>query len=147
MKHSTWSTMCLVAMLCIGLAAPLVMADRGKHRNKHRDKHEDEDKRLSVQVSFGRGLNTAQPGNPVNHVILPNQIKVDQGGVVNFLVSGFHQVVVYKPGTELKEIQEFAERLPTTATFIDFFPHDEPFYLGINAGRGAAGYGGDHQPL
>jgi hypothetical protein len=107
MRRLTWSTICLVAMLCIGLAAPLVMADRGKHR----DKHEDEDKRLSVQAAFGRGLNTAQPGNPVNHVILPNHIKVDQGGVVNFLVSGFHQVVVYKPGTELKEIQEFAEGL------------------------------------
>ena len=103
MKRSTWSTMCLVAMLCIGLAAPLVMADGGKHRNKHRDKHEDEDKRLSVQAAFGRGLNTA-PGNPVNHVILPNQIKVNQGGVVNFIMSGFHQVVVYKPGRNLKRL-------------------------------------------
>jgi len=73
----------LVAMLCIGLAAPLVMADRGKHR----DKHEDEDERLSVTVAFGRGLNTAQPGNAVNHVILPKKIKIKQGGVVHFLVA------------------------------------------------------------
>ena len=129
MKHSTWSTMCLVAMLCIGLAAPLVMADGGKHRNKHRDKHEDEDKRLSVQVSFGRGLNTAQPGNPVNHVILPNHIKVKQGGVVHFIVAGFHQLVVYKPGTEPDDIV-----VPAAGTFIDFT--DNQFYLGINPAGG-----------
>ena len=31
MKRSTLSMMCLVAMLCLGLAAPLAMADDGKH--------------------------------------------------------------------------------------------------------------------
>jgi hypothetical protein len=142
MKRSTWSTMCLVAILCIGLAAPLVMADRGKHR----DKHEDEDKRLSVHAAFGRGLNTAQAGNAVNHVILPNQIEVDQGGIVHFLVSGFHQVVVYKPGTELKDIQDFASALATTVTFIDFAP-DQPFYLGIPPAGGPQNTAGTINPL
>jgi len=127
MKRSTWSTIGVV-LVCLGLAAPWALAERGKQR----EKQAEEAKRLSVQVAFGRGLNTAQPGNPVNHVILPQHIKVDQGGVVNFLVSGFHHIVVYKPGTELKEIQEFAEGLPTTATFIDFpLGDDEPFYLGL----------------
>ena len=59
----------------------------------------DDDGRQSVTVSFGGGLNTAQPGNVRNHVILPKQIRVRTGGVVNFVVAGFHQVTAYRPGT------------------------------------------------
>jgi hypothetical protein len=57
----------------------------------------EDDNKLSVPVAFGRGLNTAQAGNVVNHVILPNQINTKLGGVVHFLVAGFHQVVVIPP--------------------------------------------------
>ena len=46
MKRSTLSKMCVAILPCIGLTASLAMAD--------------EDKRLSVPVAFGRGLNTAQ---------------------------------------------------------------------------------------
>lgn len=53
----------------------------------------------SVTVSFGGGLNTAQPGNAHNHIILPKEIRVRVGGVVNLVVAGFHQPMVYKPGT------------------------------------------------
>jgi len=80
MRRLTWSIMGLVAMLCIGLAAPLVMADRGKHR----DKHEDEDERLSVTVAFGRGLNTAQPGNAVNHVFSRTRSRSSKVGLYTF---------------------------------------------------------------
>ena len=121
MRRSTWSSMGFVAMLCLGLAVPSVMADR--------DKHDDDDGRLSVSVAFGRGLNTAQPGNPVNHVILPKKIKVNQDGVVHFLVAGFHQVAVYKPGTKPEDIV-----VPDTGTFIND-PHNR-FYLGINPAGG-----------
>jgi hypothetical protein len=59
----------------------------------------DDDAPASVTASFGGGLNTAQPGNKLNHVILPKHIKVRLGGVVNFVVAGFHQPTVYRPGT------------------------------------------------
>src|SRR5215470_4593870 len=95
MRCSTLSLMGLVAMLCLGLAAPVAQAEQG------------EAQRLSVQAAFGRGLNTAQVGNKVNEAILPNNIEVDLDGVVHFLVSGFHQVVVYKPGTTPEDIQAF----------------------------------------
>ena len=77
-------------------------------------REDEDDDRLSVSVAFGRGLNTAQPGNPVNHVVLPKKIKVNQDGVVHFLVAGFHQVAVYKPGTKPKDIV-----VPDTGTFIN----------------------------
>src|SRR5229473_6889750 len=93
MKRWTLSMMCVVILFGIGLTASLAMAD--------------EDERLSVSVAFGRGLNTAQAGNAVNHVILPEKIKVNQGGVVHFLVAGFHWPVIYKPGTSEEAIREF----------------------------------------
>jgi hypothetical protein len=40
--------------------------------------------RLVVPVAFGRGLNTAQPGNEINHAILPQAINVAEGGVLSW---------------------------------------------------------------
>lgn len=81
-------------LVCIVLVAPLGIAD-----------DDDDDKeRSSVTVSFGRGLNTAQPGNPVNHAILPNEIKVKVGGVVDFGVAGFHDIIIFKPGVKLDDL-------------------------------------------
>jgi len=58
-------------------------------------------------VSFGVGLNTAAPppGGEPNHHVLPQTIKIKKGGVVNFMVAGFHQIIAYKPGTGLNDIQ------------------------------------------
>jgi hypothetical protein len=116
MKRSTLSKMCVAILLCIGLTASLAIAD--------------EDKRLSVPVAFGRGLNTAQQNNVVNHVMLPNDVKVNLDGVVHFLVAGFHQPVVYKPGTKPEDII-----VPLTGTFINDATHPR-FYVGISPAGG-----------
>jgi hypothetical protein len=116
MRRATVSLVCMAAVLCVGLVAPLAMAD-------------DKDDRLSVSVAFGRGLNTAQPGNTVNHAILPDNIKVALDGVVHFLVAGFHQVVVYKPGTKPEDIV-----VPASGTFIN--DPNNRFYQGINPAGG-----------
>lgn len=67
------------------------------------DDHEDH-KRSQATASFGRGLNTAQPGNAVNHAVLPKQIKIKAGGVVDFAVAGFHDIVIFKPGFTLEHL-------------------------------------------
>jgi hypothetical protein len=103
-----------VTLFCIGLTAPLAMAD--------------DNERQSVTVAFGRGLNTAQQHNMVNHVILPNDIKIDQDGVVHFLVAGFHQPFIYNPGTSHQDIVDNLP--PSTSTFINFT--DNLFYQGIS---------------
>lgn len=116
MKRWTLSMMCVVTLVGIGLTAAVALAD-------------DDDKRLNVSVAFGRGLNTAQPGNLVNHVIIPDDIRIRQGGVVNFLVAGFHQITVYKPGTGPEDIV-----VPQTGTFINDPLNVVPnnvFYMGI----------------
>ena len=121
MKRSTLSRMCVAILFCIGLTASLAMAD--------------EDEQLSVSVAFGRGLNTAQVGNKVNDAMLPNNIKVNLDGVVHFLVAGFHQPVVYKPGTKPEDI------------IVPCYRHvyqrrDQPILSGDQSGRGAGGYAG-----
>jgi len=59
----------------------------------------------STSALFGRGLNTASPPtNPVNHLILPKKIQVKSGGVVDFTVAGFHDIVIFKPGFTLEDL-------------------------------------------
>jgi hypothetical protein len=89
---------------------------------------------LSVTAAFGSGLNTLPPppalSGPPNHHVLPPEIKVRQNGVVHFLVSGFHMVVVYNPGTEPEDIV-----VPPSGTFINdpkTPPPTNVFYFGIN---------------
>jgi plastocyanin len=90
---------------------------------------DDRNDRESVTVSFGAGLNTAQPGNVANHHVLPRVIRVKEGGVVNFAVSGFHQIFVYKPGTKPEDID-----VPTFPPNLFINDFDNLYYLGINPG-------------
>lgn len=94
-----------VALLAVAMTAPAVRAD-------------DDDNRQIVTVAFGVGLNTV--GEP-NHHIMPHHIRVRTGGVVNFVVAGFHQIFVYEPGNTPDDIRDFiAANDPTnTATFIN----------------------------
>ena len=114
MKRRALSKKFGVTLFCIGLTAPLAMAD--------------DDERQSLTVAFGRGLNTAQQGNAVNDAILPDDVTINQGGVVHFLVAGFHQPFIYKPGTSPQDIVNHLP--PPTSTFINFT--DNLFYQGIS---------------
>lgn len=131
MRFVVTTTAMLAASL--GLFAPTSAAD------------DDKDKRSSVGASFGRGLNTAQPGNPVNHAILPREIKTKVGGVVNFAVAGFHDIIIFKPGFKREDLDPY---IPATGTFV--FPRDpaaplppqfagiadQLYYRGINPAGG-----------
>jgi plastocyanin len=83
-----------------------------------------DDNKLSVAVAFGRGLNTAQPGNSANDVVIPNNIKLKQNGVVHFLVAGFHEIVIYNPGKTDDDVV-----VPGSGTFIN--DTNNRFYSGI----------------
>jgi plastocyanin len=92
---------------------------------------------FTVPVSFGRGLDTAQPGNAVNHVVLPNEIKVAEGGVVHFLVAGLHQIFVYEQGKEVEDvILPPAGQMPPPAFINDL---NGLRYQGINPAGGPLG--------
>jgi hypothetical protein len=85
-----------------------------------------------VTVSFGAGLNTG--AGMANHLILPPTIRVAPGGVVNFVVAGFHQIFVYNPGKTPDDIV-----VPDMGTFINDM--DGLFYPGLSpAGQPPTGF-------
>jgi len=104
-----WIGLGLLVAAGLGSTAPAARADDGNSADNNG---------LSVTVAFGSGLNTLPPppqlSGPPNHHILPPEIKIHQGGVVHFMVSGFHQVVVYDPGTKPQDIV-----VPASGTFIN----------------------------
>jgi hypothetical protein len=99
----------ITSTILVGLALASPLASAGDD-HRHGD---DGNSRSSVNASFGRGLNTAlPPGNPVNHAILPKRIEVKVGGVVDFGVAGFHDIVIFKPGTRLEDLNDGTGQLP-----------------------------------
>lgn len=109
----------LLVAVGLGSTLPAARAD---------DANSESNNGLSVTVAFGSGLNTLPPppqlSGPPNHHILPPEIIVRQNGVAHFMISGFHQVVVYNPGTKAEDIM-----VPASGTFIDDM--NNVFYLGI----------------
>ena len=82
------------------------------------------DKRSHVVVSFGQwDVDPARPLDrwPINeevetrtrniHLHLPFEAEVDAGGAVSFIISGFHQVLIYGPGRELADVKAAAAGL------------------------------------
>jgi plastocyanin len=119
MKHSMLWTIPLIAVLAfLPLPAVTAAGQDDQHASHHGDWRDDDDDKdwrnndkapVSVTVSFGAGLNTALAGpNVANDHILPKKIEVKAGGVVNFVVAGFHQVFVYNPGVKPQDVLDNA---------------------------------------
>jgi plastocyanin len=65
----------------------------------------DSPPRRIVTVGFGAGMNTNQPGNPANHHVIPDTVRVNVGDVVNFAVAGLHIIRVYGNGVKLSDVK------------------------------------------
>ena len=74
----------------------------------------DEEAPASATVSFGvwqtePPFDRFPPSNPTDrnrndHQVLPNEAFINAGGAVNFVISGFHQPIVYDIGTQPEDI-------------------------------------------
>lgn len=98
MRHSTWSRMCLVALCFLGLAAPVARADDGLP--------------ATATISFGQWQTdpplerfpNLSPRERNEHQLIPPAVAIKAGGAVNFIISGFHQPVIYGDGTQPSDI-------------------------------------------
>ena len=50
-------------------------------------------------------MTVANPGNRNTHLIIPNEVTIQAGGTVNFVVAGVHQIVIYDDGTQKDDIK------------------------------------------
>ena len=55
---------------------------------------------------FDRFAGTGAPTLPNVHQLIPNKVKIKAGGSVNFIISGFHNVIVYDDGTQPGDINK-----------------------------------------
>src|SRR5215471_4809376 len=78
-------------------------------------------------VSFGQypadstvdRMRVADPGNRNTNQLIPNEVKIKAGGTVDFVVTGFHQIVVYDDGTQPEDINVALAPPPPLGLLID----------------------------
>ena len=99
-----------------GVSAALSLAIKPEPRVTGEESHKHQPiagPLANATVSFGqwptdpsldRFPNLGAPGLPNIHQLLPNEVKIKAGGGVNFIIAGFHQVLVYDDGTQPTDI-------------------------------------------
>jgi hypothetical protein len=91
-------------------AAPAAVGQEGGH-----DHTQVTGTRASATVSFGQWLVPAgapevsrfpnlNPRQANQHLLIPYVARIKAGGSVNFIVAGFHHILVYAPGTQTTDI-------------------------------------------
>jgi hypothetical protein len=107
MSPLTLSRICLVAMLCLGLATPVATALDSRLAN--------------ATVSFGQWQTdppldrfpNSSPADANEHRLIPDHVIIPAGGSINYVISGLHQPIVYDDGTKPGDINA---DLTTTTT-------------------------------
>jgi len=96
----------VASVLAGGVAAPVFAA--GQH-----DHGDDVSGPLAnATVSFGQWhtnppLDRLTVPNPITgnvHKLIPSDTKIKAGGTINFIISGFHLLTIYGPGTEFDDL-------------------------------------------
>ena len=80
-----------------------------------------------VTVSFGffpadstvDRMQVLSPGNRNGHLMIPSQVTIRAGGMVNFIVAGNHQIVVYDDGIQPQNINANLVLPPPLSNLID----------------------------
>jgi plastocyanin len=91
-------------LACSAVCASMFLPAAADERNGGGNGGDGPDRKI-ITVAFGAGLNTNQPGNPDNHHVIPNTIRVNVGDVVSFNVAGFHIIRVYGNGVKLSDVK------------------------------------------
>ena len=125
MKRFRISVLCAAAVAALGQTTSLVAANgRQDHDHKSHSKvaKADDGPLANATVSFGawktsppvdRYPNVSNTMRDNVHVMIPEVAKIKAGGTVNFIIAGFHQVVVYGDGTRPEDINT-GITVPTT---------------------------------
>jgi plastocyanin len=67
----------------------------------------------ALQPPLDRFPNLGAPAKPNGHQLIPHETTIKAGGTVNFIIAGFHQVLVYGDGTQPGDI-DVTDTIPPT---------------------------------
>lgn len=99
----------------------------------------------NATVSFGawqsepplKRFPTVSPGDRNRHEVLPHRVTIKAGSAVNFVIGGFHQVLVYDAGTQPGDIDAehtvLSTGVPNNAELID--DDADRIYQGLDPSR------------
>lgn len=122
MKRFRLAVLCTVAVFVVGFITFLAQAGDGHRGHATVKPAQAEEGPLSnATVSFGGWMTTPALDRFPNvsdrfanhHTMEPQIAKIKAGGMVNFIIGGFHQVVVYDDGTQPGDINKTLTVLPT----------------------------------
>jgi len=130
---------------------------RGQQSPDDSQSHGGHDKPISgplaqATVSFGQypadstvdRMRNANPGGRNVHQLIPFEVKIQAGGTVDFIIEGFHNVVVYDNGTQPSDINA-ALRLPAPLNFLIDDPNHR-IYRGLSPAGVPANFFGPGVP-
>lgn len=124
MKRSRILALCSVAAIAIGFTTYLVAADsQHAHKTAVGPANSDRGPLSNATVSFGAWTTpppldrfpNLSPRDANHHVMAPQVAKIKAGGTVNFIIGGFHLVLVYDDGTKPEEIDTGITIPPTNS--------------------------------
>lgn len=109
------------ALVSLPFAATAGVATRGETRAGAMQHVPVAGPLATATVSFGQWVATGldrfpdlgAPGLPNGHQLIPHEVKIRAGGTVNFVIAGFHLVLVYDDGTEPEDIDVTNTIAPT----------------------------------
>src|SRR5262245_3658215 len=84
------------------------------------------------------------PGANNIHQLIPNEVKIQAGGTVNFVVAGFHQVLVYDNVTQPSDINAALAYAAPLAGLINDPNHR--IYVGLSPAGVPANFFGTNMP-
>jgi plastocyanin len=122
MKRLSFIALCIAMCGVIGLTTYFALAQEKQQNNAEMRSDSDEGKSpTSATVSFGGWMTMPaldrfpnnNPRTANHHALTPKMVRIKAGGTVNFIIGGFHEVLVYDNGTQPGDINTNLTVQPT----------------------------------
>lgn len=146
MKRLRLYILCAAALVALGVTTYLVAAndkltsdDQAGHKAHVAASKPESGPLSNATVSFGawtsspphdRFPNISNTRTSNVHALIPEVAKIKTGGAVNFIIAGFHQVIVYDDGTQPTDI-DTNDTIPLTNPL----PPPSPLLISDSDGR------------
>ena len=142
MKRLHWSILCIAVILAFGLTTYLVRAGETHHPaySTAAAVPAGEGPLSNATVSFGSWMTSPpldrfpnlSPITANHHELIPQVARIKAGGTVNFIIAGFHHVLVYDDGTQPGDINASLTVPPTNGGPPLINDPDDRIYRGLD---------------